>query len=217
MHGRAAGLEDLPNGTGNDVQIRWRALRRRILVVAKHQFARFGYEGVSLDDVAHGADLPVDELRLHFEGKHALFMTILEESWESVNLRLEDIVLNALSTRDAMLSLLALMMNVVQNDEDTARLLLSDGCHPDPDSGALAFSAGYRRFQRACTALVQHGQRFGGIKESYHPQVVATMLVGLLEGLIRDRLFAEQETSFTPYTGSHLLSPFEAYIASLAP
>jgi AcrR family transcriptional regulator len=201
-------------GQGSQIQY---AVRRRILVVAKHRFARFGYAGTRLQDMAHGADLPLEELRLHFDDKRALLQAVLEEGWESINLRLEDIVLNSFTTREALLSLLALMMKVLQDDEDTARLLLVEGRHADPESGEIVFSGGYRRFQHACTSLVEHGQRLGDIKPSYHPQVVASMLMGAIEGLMRDRLAAEQESSITPYAGFRLQSAFEAYIGSLRP
>lgn len=214
MHGRPHGGLSGESGKAARLQD---SSRRRMLAVAKHKFARFGYAGVSLDDVAQGADLSLDQLQLHFFDKRALLMALLEESWESIDYRLEDIVLNALTSRDALFSLLALMMNVVQNDEDTARLLLSEGRHPDPESGEFGFSEGYRRFRHACMALVEHGQRQGRIRRDLHPQVITSMLIGAIEGLMRDRLAMGRESGVTPYNGACLMSSFDALIASLRP
>jgi AcrR family transcriptional regulator len=200
---------------GQETYSRQLALRRRILAVAKHRFARFGIEGASLDVIARDADVSPVELLTHFDNKTAILTAILDEGWDSINQRLADIILNSLSARNAMLAMLALMMNVMQKDEDLTRLLLLEGRRPDPESSEVAISDGYRQFILACENLIVRGQRDGSFKPSYHPRVVTSMLIGAIEGIMRDRMLAMQENSLTPYTGSYLISAFDGLVSYL--
>jgi TetR/AcrR family transcriptional repressor of mexJK operon len=200
---------------GKEIHIRDAALRRRMLAVAKHRFARFGYDGVSLDDIARSADVSRAELLLSFDDKRGLLTAILEDGWESINPRLADIAVNSVTARAAVLAMLALMMKLMQSDEDLVRLLLFEGRRPDPESSEVSFSRGYRRFMQVCVDVVAHGQRDGSFRPSLHPQVTASILIGAIEGVMRDRLVAEQESSITPYTGIYLMSGFDALVSSL--
>jgi AcrR family transcriptional regulator len=193
------------------------AVRRRILAAAKHRFARFGYDGTSFADILRSADVSEADMSEHFEDKAGILLAILEEGWSSINPRLVDSGVNSASARDAMLSILTLMMSVLRNDEDLARLLLCEGRRPDPDSSEIRFSTGYRRFMQLCTELVVRGQQDGSFRTSYRPQVVASMLIGAVEGLMRERLVAEQEGDAIPYAGTYAMPVFEALVSNLKP
>lgn len=69
-----------PRGADADLEttLRRMAVRRRILAVAKHRFARFGYEHVSMQDVARGADVDWQDFLLYFEDKPSLLTAILD-------------------------------------------------------------------------------------------------------------------------------------------
>src|SRR5690242_17844210 len=140
------------------------ALRRRILLVAKHRFARFGYEDTSLADISNSADVSQVELLLHFENKLSILTAILEEGWDSIHPRLVDIIATSTSARLAMLSILAFMMNMIETDEEFARILLFEGRRPDPDSSEVKISDGYRRLMLTCNTLIERGQRDGSFR-----------------------------------------------------
>jgi len=195
--------------------IRDASIRRRILVVAKHRFARFGFEETSLDDIARSSDISETELRAHFDNKRNILTASLNEGWGPLNLRFAGIARNSLRARDAMLSMLAFTANLMEQDEDFVRLFLFEGRRPDAESSEISLSYGYRRFMQICAEIVIRGQKDGSFKQSLHPQVVASMLVGAIEGMIRDRLVAEQTGSITPYNGTYLMSAFDALVSSL--
>lgn len=200
---------------GVDITVRRFAVRRRILAVAKHRFARFGYEQVLLQQVADSADLDWDEFLAYFRDKDQLFTAVLDEGWKDLLPRLREIASRSITAHSAMLGIFALMANTLQKDEDFIRLLLVEGRRPSPSSGELNLTIGYRRFLNLCRELVAIGQRDGSFSSSCHPQVAASMLVGALEGMLRDRLVAEQERSITPYNGSYLMSAFDALVSAL--
>jgi AcrR family transcriptional regulator len=174
--------------------LRLLAVRRRILAVAKHKLARFGYEAVSLQDIAHSAEVPWSEFQDHFEGKAAVLDAILDQGWRDLIPRLIDVTSNSLSARSGMLSVLALMTNLMQRDEDLVRIMLLEGRCPD---------------------VIARGQRDGGVKPNLHPRVIASMIVGALEGALRDRLIAEQDDTITPFTGIYLMSAYDTLVSGL--
>jgi AcrR family transcriptional regulator len=195
--------------------IRDASIRRRILVVAKHRFARFGFEETSLDDIARSSDISETELRVHFDNKRSILAASLNEGWEPLNQRLADIVRNSIRARDAMLSMLAFTANLLEQDEDFVRLFLFEGRRPDAESSEISLSYGYRRFMQTCAEIVIRGQKDGSFRPGLHPQVIASMLIGAIEGMVRDRLVAEQTNSITPYNGTYLMSAFDALVSSL--
>jgi AcrR family transcriptional regulator len=195
--------------------LRLLAIRRRILAVAKHKIARFGYEAVSLQDIAHSADVPWPDFRVHFEDRAAVLSAILDEGWRDLIPRLTEAAFNSISARNGLLGVLAVMTNVLQKDEDLVRIMLLEGRRPDPDSGELGFTSGYKRFMQICTDLVVRGQKEGGMKPNLHPRVIASMIVGGLDGILRDRLIAEQDDTITSYTGTYLMSAYDALVSGL--
>lgn len=193
------------------------SVNQQILDVAKHLFARYGYEGTSLGAIAHGAGISQEELSEHFDSKLGILMTVFEEGWTGINERLQDIVINSINARQATLSMFAVMMRILERDGDLARLLLFEDRRPHPETGEIVFSQGYRWFMRLCVELVTRGQKDGSFRISFHPRAIASMLTGALESLMRDRYLAEEQGSTTPLTGAQLMTAFDALVTYLGP
>lgn len=191
--------------------------RRRIMAVAKRRFARFSYDGTTMAGVARAAGVPFGELLAQFHDKLALLTAVFDEGWESINLRLADIVITSVSAKDAALSMSAVMTRVLERDEDLARLLLFEGRRLHPDSGEIMVSKGYRRFTELCAEIAARGQRDGSFTQACHPRVIASMLVGAMENLQQDRLIAEQAGTAGPYEGGRIASAVEVLVSSLRP
>jgi AcrR family transcriptional regulator len=51
-------------------------VRGRILAAAKQRFARFGCEGTSLDDLARGAGLKLQQVSKHFADSYAVMVAL---------------------------------------------------------------------------------------------------------------------------------------------
>lgn len=203
-----------PDG-GADITLRTQAVRRKIITVAKHRFAQSGFEQVSLQDVAIGADVDCDDFFLHFHDKQSLLTAILDDAWKGLLPRLKTVVSTSITAHSAILGMLSLMTSALHNDDDLARLILLEGRVPKPDGGTLGFSRGYRRFMRICRELVQRGQQDGSFRPNLHPQAAASMLVGAFEGMLRDRMIEAQERSTTAYTGTYMMPAFDALLWSL--
>jgi len=192
-------------------------MRRTIMSVAKRRFARFSYDGTSLSAIARGSGINTGELLHHFDGKLSILLAVLDEGWASINPRLTDIVVTSVNAREAMLSMLSVMMRVLEREEDLARLLLFEARRPTPETGELVLSRGYRRFVELVTEVALRGQRDGSFKVGYQPKMIASVMVGAVENLMRDRLVARQEREIAPYSGASVFAAFEAMISNLRP
>jgi AcrR family transcriptional regulator len=192
-------------------------VRRTIMSVAKRRFAHFSYDGTSLSAIARGAGINTSELLRHFDGKLSILLAVLDEGWGSINPRLTDIVVTSVNAREAMLSMLGVMMRVLEREEDLARLLLFEARRANPQTGVILLSRGYRRFVELVTEVALRGQRDGSFKASHQPKVLASLMIGAVENLMRDRLVARQDRVNDPYSGADVFKAFEAMISNLRP
>ena len=55
--------------------------RSAILAAAKRLFAKQGFHGTSISDLARETDLPVGSIYTYFENKEALIRIVVEEGW----------------------------------------------------------------------------------------------------------------------------------------
>lgn len=204
-----------PTNGDQEITVRTLAVRRRIMAVAKRRFAESGYENVSLQSIAIGADLDWDDFFLHFHDKYSLFTAILDDAWKDLLPRLKSLASTSITAHSAILGVLSLMSSTLQRDHDLARLLLLEGRGPKPEGGEIGFTRGYRRYMQICRDLVHQGQKDGSFRPTLHPHVAASMLMGAFEGMLRDRLVAEQERHTTPYTGTYVMPAFDALLWSL--
>lgn len=201
----------------DDINLRQSAVRRHILEVAKQRFARQGYDGVTFATIARAADVPFAQVLMHFDGKPSLLAAVFDEGWATINLRFADIVLTSVTARDAVLSMLVVMTHILDRDEDLARLLLLESRRTHPANGQTVSSKGYQDFVKLCVDLVMRGQKDGSFRNNCHPRVVASLLIGAAESLLRDRLIADQEGGAQPYSKEQIATVFEALVSYLKP
>jgi hypothetical protein len=87
----------------------------------------------------------------------------------------------------------------------------------NPQTGVILLSRGYRRFVELVTEVALRGQRDGSFKASHQPKVLASLMIGAVENLMRDRLVARQDRMNDPYSGADVFKAFEAMISNLRP
>jgi AcrR family transcriptional regulator len=192
-------------------------VRRTIMAVAKRRFARFSYDGTSLSAIARASGLNTGELLRHYDSKLSILLAVLDEGWASINPRLTDIVVTSVNAREAMLSMLSVMMRVLEREEDLARLLLFEARHSHPATGVILLSRGHRRFVELVTEVALRGQRDGSFKAGHPPKVLASLMVGAVENLMRDQLVARQDQEKDSYSSAGVFKAFEAMISNLRP
>ena len=204
-----------PRTGGRDITIRRFAVRRRLMDIAKQRFVHYGYEHVSLQDVAAAAGMDWGDFLMYFRDKSNLLTAILDDGWRGLLPHLHDMAASSTTAHGALVNMFTFMTSALHKDEDLVRLLLYEGRRANPETHEIRLSDGYRRFMQMCQEVIVRGQRDGSFRSSCHPQVAASMLIGALEGMLRDRLIAEQDRTVTSYSTTYLISTFDALVSSL--
>lgn len=192
-------------------------VRRKLLFVGKRLFAYFGYAEAPLADVARAADLSEEELLQHFDAKHKLLAAIYDDEWKSLHPRMEDVVLATPGADDALLEILAVMTRALDKDRDLAKLWLFDGYRQRAGGGRVSLPRGFIEFFGLITKLVVRGQRDRVFDRELRPGVAASLLIAGMEGLVRDWLLSEQVPGAQPYSGSQLITAYNALVSGLRP
>lgn len=166
------------------------ARREQLLDVALSVFARAGYHGASMNDVADAAGVTKPVLYQHFESKRELYQALLDE----VGARLLSAITSATSdttdgrqqTEQGFLA----YFRWVAADHDAFRLLYGSGTRRDEE-----FNLAVRRVTAAVSAAIAPLIAVDDISDE-HRLTLAHAVVGLAEGA--SRRLVERGDSFDP-------------------
>ncbi len=117
--------------------------REKILDVAEALFARRGFAGVGLREVAEMAGLGKSSLFHHFRGKAQLYLAVMGRVLERIDQRLSPIVASAGSPLERLDRVIDAWIDALAEHPTTARLLLRGLFEDDdlPDAAAEAIAA----------------------------------------------------------------------------
>lgn len=189
-------------------------LRQRMLAAAKQCFAGLTYDDATLPRIAQAAGVPLAELQRQFVDKLTLLLAVFDDVWGLLNQRLGEIVATSLSARDAVLSILAVLLRNMERDGDLARLLSLE-THTYATNPKAGFSKGYRRFVSFCGELALRGEQDGSLTGTWHPEIVAALLIGAAETVMRYRMAAAAEGGMLPSASAQLALAFDMVVAGL--
>lgn len=132
--------------------------------------------------VAAAADLTQPGLLHHFSSKQALLEAVLEEHYHADGGRLNE----AVGDRHASL-VEALRILVEHNSRDTEAVrfftvLVAEGLAPD-HPGHEYFRTRYRKVRSRLAASVRVEQRAGRVRDDIDPDVIAAVLIAVMDGL----------------------------------
>ncbi|HEX2669088.1 MAG TPA: TetR/AcrR family transcriptional regulator [Gammaproteobacteria bacterium] len=161
--------------------------RSHITAVARQCFLRWGIEDTSLSDVARAAGLPLAELRDHFSDKLSLLTAVFDQCWDVLNARLVDVAATSLSARDALLSMLGVVLRSMVRDRDLAQIMLLESHRKE-----AASSHGYRQFIGFCGELSARGREDGSFISNCRPESIASQLIRAAESVMQYRRVAAQ-------------------------
>lgn len=191
--------------------------RERLLAAAKRLMAEEGYERVSTAAIAREAGTSESQLVRYFGTKAGLLEKVFNESWAPLNPRITQLVAASTTAREAVISILATMINVFDRDRDMAKLLFFESRRLRGDSGEIRLSKGFQDFAALVVSLIERGQNDGSFRKALKPLAVTSALLGAAEGMIRDRLLATDQDQPAPFPESQIRTVFEAIVSGLSP
>src|SRR5271166_4329336 len=119
--------------------------RERILLAAKHLFARNGYENTSTVAIARDAGTSESQLVKHFGSKQGLLSAILDRGWANIIDRVQALPSGAMLP-DRLLAMLEAMVVEMENNQELKELMSLEARRVRKDSRDVLMSRGYRQF-----------------------------------------------------------------------
>jgi AcrR family transcriptional regulator len=164
----------------------------RILRVAKELFANRGYEHTSTSAIARTAGTSESQLMKHFGSKSGLLEAIFTEGWCAI----ADRARLASDTLDDPVSKLeaiaAAVVGHLERDPEMKVLYLLEGRRIRREGQMVALTDGFLGFVRLLDSIIEDCKARGLLDANIPPHAVRSALMGLLEGMLRDRFLAER-------------------------
>ena len=113
--------EDKPKQTRNS-----EATRQRILAAATQEFAKKGFDGARIDDIARAAQANKQMIYHYFGNKDDLFTTVLEDAYSTLRQHEAEVDLNLLPANEAILALLESTWQHYLENPELIRLLAAE-------------------------------------------------------------------------------------------
>lgn len=187
----------------------------RLLAAGKTLFAENGYEATSTSSIASGAGTSESQLVRYFGSKAGLLEAIFNEGWGRLNQNVGSKVISASTGREAILVVLQTMSEAFHRDRELAKIFLFEGRRIRGAEHEVFISEGFVRFHELLQKLILRGLADGSFKKKLPEAVVVSALIGCAEGMIRDRMVAEDSGKFESYSTGDIASTVSAMLEGL--
>ena len=155
--------------------------REKILDVAERLFARGGYEGVGLREVAEQVGLGKSSLFHHFNTKAQLYCEVLARVLGRIRLQLDPVVKAQISPADKLVRWVETLVDALAEQPTTARLLMrelveDEQFRPGELPAAAAAEANLKGILQGIRELLEEGVARGIFRAVSVPQTVQTLI-----------------------------------------
>jgi len=161
--------------------------RHALLDAALRVFGRLGYDATTLEDIAREAQVTRGAIYWHFKGKAELYRALLSERQQPGLDALSAAFASEAPPLERLRTLLTLSVALLEEDPHyraTMELtLFKTGASPELAPGLAQKVEGLRGLRHSLAALVRVGQQQGSLRPELVPEVVATTVVSLLNGV----------------------------------
>jgi AcrR family transcriptional regulator len=163
--------------------------RERILLAAKHLFARNGYENTSTVAIARNAGTSESQLMKHFGSKQGLLASILDRGWAAIIQRVQALERGA-GPADRLVAMLEAMVIEMEHDPELKELMTLEAHRVRKDSRDVLMSRGYRQFTELFDGVLSEMRSQEQVRPDVNLEAVRAALIGMVESLLRDQVIA---------------------------
>ena len=172
--------------------------RERILEVAEEMFASQGYRAVSIRDIARACGVTNAALYYHFPSKAALFREVLARHLEGLRRRMwaaqqEHSTYQA--KLRAMLEVYAEMIHQRRASMFALRRDIGAWQEGQPEERHTLFLQAWQAVVEPIAAVIQEAIQAGKLRPAAEATTLATMLIGLLSGILLHQPAAQPDPS----------------------
>ena len=165
--------------------------RERMLKVAKSLFASKGYEQTRTSEIARIAQTSESQLVKHFGGKQGLLEDIFENGWRNIIAESHRALEKCTTISDKLRAITLTVTRTFDADRAWMTLVLLEGRRMRNERSGLILARGLMKFVELVDSVLAEAQRTGSLRSGLNPQMVRSALMGMIEGMARDRLLAQ--------------------------
>lgn len=190
--------------------------RTRLLLAGRQLFAENGYESTSTASIARLAGTSESQLIKHFGGKAGLLDAIFVDGWTTLTGWLQQELSPTSSPIDRLRAIPRLMFEALNRDPELRQLLLLEGRRIRKEGRLSTLTDGFLGFVKLVDATLEDMRQNGQLRSDLNPQAIRSALIGLTEGVLRDRLIAERAGHPAEFTVENIGALVDALIESIA-
>ena len=164
-----------------------REKRQLILDAAIRVFARSGYHGSRVSDIAREAGIAYGLVYHYFKNKEDILDSIFRERWTGFLDAVESIANGPTSTEDKFLSIAALILNAYQVGEDWVKVLVFEIQRSSRFAEPEQIRAVGLLFQ-IVAGIVRKGQLRGELRREIDPDIACYVFIGALDLVVTSRV-----------------------------
>jgi TetR/AcrR family fatty acid metabolism transcriptional regulator len=176
--------------------------RAIILDAATTVFARTGYHGSRVSDIAREAGIAYGLVYHYFKNKEEILDTIFQERWSGFLEAVEAIADGPNSTEDKLLSIAALILNAHRVRPDWVRVLVFEIQRSSRFAQPEQLKAVGRLFQTVARIL-RAGQQRGELRGDLDADIACYVFVGGLDVVVTGRVLQLVEIEGTDAEGDY--------------
>jgi AcrR family transcriptional regulator len=162
------------------------------LRVSKTLFAARGYEHASTSSIAREAGTSESQLMKHFGSKAGLLEAIFAENWSRITAEARVVTRDIPSPREKLTVLSALVVGAMERDPELKLLMLLEGRRIRREGQMISLTEGFMSFVHLLDSILEEMRDGGQLRPGLRPQAIRSALMGMVEGMLRDRFLAER-------------------------
>lgn len=128
----------------------------------------------------------------HFGSKAGLLEAIFNEGWGGMTEEARAASQNLSSPREKLLAIAGCVLRRLESDPELKLLMLLEGRRIRREGPVVALTEGFLSFVGLIDSVLVEMRAMHLLRPELSPQAVRSALMGMLEGMMRDRYLAEQ-------------------------
>jgi AcrR family transcriptional regulator len=161
--------------------------RKAIVDASMGLFARRGYHGTSVAQIAEATGLTKGALYWYFKGKEDLFLTVLDSiraHWRDAIVSRVEASVGVREKLEQLFDATSEMVASTENPYSMHLFLISAGAQPEITDFEDAIKSAYNDYKKLISDTIRSGQEEGEIRRDIDAESAALGIIGCLEGIV---------------------------------
>ena len=161
--------------------------KKSIIEASMRLFARRGYHGTSVAQIAEATGLTKGALYWYFKGKEDLFLTVLDcikDDWQKTIMSRVEASEGVTEKLEQLFDATSEMVAASENPYSMHLFLVAAGAQPEMREFEDAIKTAYAGYVKTVADTIRQGQEDGEVKRDVDAESAAVGIIGCLEGIV---------------------------------